>query len=261
MAAPPKKSRVAAVEPQTPALVESAAPMSAALAELLALTAPMPATMETDSTPEADSPAIQGAVLNNNVVTLGLDPKFTAKAARAAKLNALLRDATKVFSSSQVELRDYGKAMRDAYNLVNRRDVTTVNVPYYAKVPKDPASETPGRKLEHVQVICTSRYSVAKDVVLKLEPELGEAFPKLFVKGESRYLKPNVEGLVKQILKDIGVPEERVESTMAVLFTTDVTVAAHPDYESEHKRLPEKTREILGKAVVRQHPSLKFLDH
>jgi hypothetical protein len=190
-----------------------------------------------------------------------LDPKFTAKAARAAKLNALLREATQVFTTSQVELRTYGKAMRDAYNAVNRRDVTTVKIPYYARVPKDPASETPGRKLEHVQVICTSRYSVAKDVVLKLEAELGEAFPRLFVKGESKYLRPNVEGLVKKILLDLGVPEEKIEPTMAVLFATDVTVAAHENYETEHKRLPEKTREMLDKAVVRQQPSLKFLDH
>jgi hypothetical protein len=236
--------------------------VSAALAELLALTAPMPAASTlASSTPEADSPAIREATLTNHVVTLGLDPAFTGKAARAAKLNALLRDAAQVFATSQAELRTYGKAMRDAYNGAMRCDVTTVNVPYYVKVPKDPTSETPGRKLEHVQVICTSRYSVAKDVVLKMEKELGEAFQKLFVKGESRYLRPNVEGLVKQILKDLGVPEERIEPTMGVLFTTDVTVAAHANYEAEHKRLPEKTRAILDQAVVRQQPGLKFLDH
>jgi hypothetical protein len=112
-----------------------------------------------------------------------------------------------------------------------------------------------------VQVICTSRYSVTKEVVLKMEKELGETFAKLFVKGEHKSLRPNVEGLVKQILKDLGVPEERIEPTMAVLFATDVTVAAHPNYEVEHKRLPEKTRMILDQAVVRQQPGLKFLDH
>lgn len=258
-----KKGAAAVDDTPNPAPVESVTPKSSTLAELLALTAPLEVTTESSTSPaEANDPAIQGATQTKNTVTLGLDPKFTRTAARAAKLNAVLRSAAEMFASIQVELRAYGKAKRDAYNERWLRDITTVNIPYYVKVPKDddPASETPGRRLEHVQVICTSRYTVIKDTVLRLERELGDAFQKLFVKGERKVLKGNVEGLVKQILKEVGVPDERIASTMAVLFETQVSVAATPDYEAEHKKLPEKTRLILDQAVVRQQPSLRFPD-
>jgi hypothetical protein len=254
-----KKSKVAAPAVDTPPPVESVPPKSSTLAELLALTAQQPVTAESSPTVEGCDPAIQGATQNKNTVTLGLDPKFTRTAARAAKLNAVLKSAAEMFANIQVELRAYGKAKRDAYNELWLRDITTVNIPYYVKVPKDdPESETPGRRLEHVQVICTSRYSVIKDTVLRLERELGDAFQKLFVKAEQKVLKRNVEPLVKQILKEVGVPEERIAPTMAVLFETQVSVSARPDYETEHKKLPEKTRLILDQAVVRQQPSLRF---
>lgn len=256
----PKAAAAAAAEPPAPATVESVTPTSSTLAELLALTAPLPFTTSSNLSAETD-PAIQGAEQNKNTVTLGFDPKFTGTAARAAKLNAVLKAAAEMFASAQEELRTYGKAKRDAYNELWRRNVTTVEIPYYARVPKDPASETPGRQLEHVQVICTSRYSVLKDVVLKMEKELGDAFQRLFVKAEQKVLKPNVEGLVKQILKDVGVPEARIAPTMGVLFATNVSVTTHANYEVEHAKLPEETRKILDQAVVRQQPGLKFLDH
>lgn len=233
-------------------------PLSQALTELLALTAPAAATSASSLAAPAPDPAIDGAELSKNVVLLGLDPKFTRTAARAVKLITILKARQEMFASVQGELRTYGKAKRDVYNDLMRRDVTTVSIPYFARVPLDPDSETPGRELRYVQVICTSRYSVAKDTVLRMEQELGEAFKKLFVKAEERVLKPDTLGLFKQILKDVGVPEDRIEPTLAVLFETNVRVSASANYEAEHKKLPEKTRAILDVAVVRQLPGLKF---
>jgi len=234
--------------------------MSAALTEILSLTAPVPEATPSSLSADGADPAIEGAQQNKNTVTLGLDPAFMRVAARAAKLNSVLKSAAAMFTTAQGALRAYGKAKRDDYNSRWLRDVTTVNIPYYARVPKDPSSATPGRQLRYVQVICASRYSVIKDTVLKMEKELGDAFQKLFVKDEQQILKPGTEGLVKQILKEVGVPEERIAPTMSVLFDTDVSVSAHANYESEHKKLPEKTRLILDKVVVRQQPGLKFID-
>jgi len=233
-------------------------PVSQALAELMSLTAPAASATATSSPAEVLDPAIDGATLHNNVVRLGLDPQVAKIAARAVKLIAILKDRQAMFADVQVLLRTYGKAKRDAYNDFMRRDVTTVSIPYLARVPSDPDSETPGRELRYVQVICTSKYSVVKETVLRMEKELGDAFRRLFVKQEERVLKPDTLGLFKQILKDVGVPEDRLERTLDVLFETNIRVLAHDDYETEHKKLPEKTRAILDQAVVRQQPGLKF---
>jgi hypothetical protein len=251
-----KKSQAAAA----PAPVESMGlvpPVSQALTELLSRTAPIAAATPSATSPQSD-PALQGAKLTKNVVLLGLDPTVAPTAARAVKLIAILKERQEMFASVQGELRTYGKAKRDAFNDLMRRDVTTVSIPYWARVPKDPESETPGRELRYVQVICTSRYSVARDVILRMESELGAAFPKLFVKEEENVLKPDTLGLFKQILKDLGVPEERIAPTMAVLFETSIRVLARDTYEAEHKKLPPKTRAMLDQAVVRQQPGLKF---
>lgn len=255
----PKKSRVASA----PAPVETGAlvaPVSQALAELLSRTAPVAAgtASGTASAPPEADPALEGAKLAKNVVLLGLDPTVTRIAARAVKLIAILKDRQEMFARVQRELRTYGKAKRDGYNALMRRDVTTVSIPYFARVPIDPESETPGRELRYVQVVCTSRYSVTKDTVLRMEAELGEAFKKLFVKSEERVLKPDSLGLFKQILKDLGVPQDKIAPTMDVLFETNVSVCANDNYEAEHKKLPEKTRAILDTAVIRQQPGLKF---
>jgi hypothetical protein len=254
----PKKSPVAAAPVEPMGLVQ---PVSQALAELLARTAPAASATATSSPAEVIDPAIDGATLHNSVVRLGLDPKFTRVAARAVKLIAILKERQAMFAAVQGELRTYGKAKRDGYNALMRRDITTVSIPYLARVPKDPASETPGRELRYVQVICTSKYSVVKETVLAMEQELGDAFRKLFVKEEERVLKPDTLGLFKQILKDLGVPEGRIAPTMDVLFETNIRVLAHDDYETEHEKLPEKTRAILDQAVIRQQPSLRFPAH
>lgn len=248
-----KKSQVAAA----PAPVGLVPPVSQALAELLSLTAPAEKTASSLS-PAVTDPALQGAKLAKNVVLLGLDPQVTRIAARAVKLIAILKDRQELFAFVQGELRAYGKAKRDGFNDLMKRDVTTVSIPYFARVPKDPASETPGRELRYVQVICTSKYSVAKDTVLRMEKDLGDAFKRLFVKAEERVLKPDTLGLFKQILKDLGVPEDRVAPTLDVLFETNIRVLACDDYEAEHKKLPEATRAILDQAVIRQQPSLRF---
>jgi hypothetical protein len=256
-----KKSRgVAAPTPVEP-LVGLVPPVSQALAELLSLTAPIAAATSATATSnpaEGTDLALQGATLAKNVVKLGLDPKVASVAARAVRLRAILEARAAMFADVQKELRTYGKAKRDAYNAAMRRDIVTVSIPYFARVPKDAASETPGRELRYVQVICASTYSVNKDTVLRMETELGDAFKKLFVTSEAKYLKQDAEGLFKQILKDLGVPEDRIAPTMGVLFETTVRVSANDNYEAEHKKLPEKTRAILDVAVVRQQPSLRF---
>lgn len=232
---------------------------SSALAQLLSLTESAPTKKPSSKLAvESQDPAIAGAKRNKNTVTLGLDPEFEATAKKCAKLNAALKTAQSLFEEVQGEVRDYGKNKRDVYNETFRCKVTTVNVPFTVDVPEDSESKTPGIETKFVQVICSNKYSVSIDTVLAMEEDLGELFPILFKKEEEKILKKNAEGLFRKILEDLGLPEDKVEASMGLLFEERVKVSTTEDYEDEHKKLDDNIRNILDQSVTRQKPGLKF---
>lgn len=251
-AAPAPVAEPAAAVAPTPTV----ASISSALSELLALTTPRPATtpgVPTEAVSGLHDPAIRGAVRNKSTVTLGTDPAFTETAKKAAELKFALEAAKSLFETVQTEVRAYGKTKRDLYNDTMRCKVTTVNVPYVTS-----PDETGVTVSKHVQVICADRYSVTKDAVLSLKKDLGDNYSKLFVEETTKSLKSNAEDLFKKILKDVGLPEDKISAAMEVLFDTDTSVAATPEYEDEHKKLPEEMQLILNQAVTRAQPGLKF---
>src|SRR5690606_41960831 len=100
-----RKSKATPVAPQAAPPVDPARPMSAALTEILSLTAPVPEATPSSLSADGADPAIEGAQQNKNTVTLGLDPAFMRVAARAAKLNSVLKSAAAMFTTAQGALR------------------------------------------------------------------------------------------------------------------------------------------------------------
>lgn len=205
-------------------------------------------------------PAIANAKRNKNTVTLGLDPKIEEDARTCAGLKAALAEATANFEIFQSKIRDYGKEKREAYNGAFKANVTTVQVPFTVEVAEgDGMVATPGREERVIQVVCTSKYSVAQDTVLALEDTMGETlFKRLFEKDEKKILKPNAEDLFQSLLEELGIAGEELDVAMESLFETQVKVKATKEYESEVKEAPDAVRQILDQAVIRQRPGLKF---
>lgn len=225
--------------------------VSPAAAELLALTSTDPFT-STDSIVsdlEIADPVIRNSVRNKSTVTLGLDQTFSSVAATAATLVAAIDKAEKAFEQTQIKLREYGKAKRDLYNKTYKSNVVTVNIPYC------PTGET---ELKYAQVICSSKYSVSKDAVLAIKDKLGDSFSKLFNQSDDKVLKPDAIVLFEKILKDVGIPDEKIQQSMSVLFDISTTVSTKDSYESEHEKLPDNLRAILDQIVTRHKPGLKF---
>ena len=191
---------------------------------------------------QINDPAIAGATRgkgSSSVVTLGLDPAFA------------LERAEQEFKVLQSEMRDYGASKRGLYNDTFKSNVTTVKVPYEVETPG-------GKELQYVSVICSNKYSVQKDIVLGNKEALGEAYPRLFVEETTKALKPNAEELIRGILKEVGLGPEEVETSMENLFETTTKVATTENYETEAKKLPDDLKTILGQAVTRAAPGLKF---
>lgn len=244
---------------------DKVASISASLAELLSLTAPKspenPTPLSSSLSEGLADPAISQAKRNKNTVTLGFDPEFAPVAEKAAKFHSALQTAKSLFEEVQGDVREYGKTKRNVYNKTYRVNVTTVNVPYFTDAFGEPQEDGTAPKMrvqKQVQVICSNKYSVTKDAVLGLEVEFGDTWGKLFVKDETKSLKPNAEDLFKQILKDVGLPDDRITASMSVLFDTNTTVATREDYEAQHELLPEEKKLILSQIVTRAQPGLKF---
>lgn len=205
-----------------------------------------------------DDDIIRNATRKKNTVTLGFDPNIQEDAKQCAELRAALEKAKALFAKTESTIREYGAEKRSAYNDAFRCTITTVNVPFQVTVPPDDESDTPGVETKHIQVVCTNKYSVQTEAVSGLKKELGDTYGKLFVEDTKKVLKAEAVDLFKKILAEVGLPEKKIDSTMEVLFNDEVKISTTEMYESEHKALPEETREILDQIVVRQKPGLKF---
>lgn len=204
-------------------------------------------------------PAISGAKRDKNVVRLGFDPTIAERAALAAGLKEALERAESEFKILQGEMRDYGAKKRGIFNDTFKSDVTTVCVPFLIE-NSDTESDTPGRETHYVQVICSNKYSVQKDMVLGNKDTIGASlYGKLFVEEITKTLKPNAEEMFREILKErCDLDGEELDGVMNVLFDTDTKVATAKNYESEIKSAPEEIQTILAQAVTRSAPGLKF---
>lgn len=228
---------------------QTAAPArsGSALATLKALSGKKPAPPGSVAGEQAADPALAGAKRNKNTVTLGFDPAIAEDALSCAQLKKALEDAATEFAAVQARMRDYGRGKRESYNGLFKANVTTVEVPYLA-----------GKETKVVQVICSNKYSVAKDTVLNVKEDLGESYDRLFKEERVKALKPNAEQLLVDLLGELGLSEEDRANAMKVLFEERVSVTTTEAYEAEVKKVPAPMQKILSQAVTRSAPSLKF---
>ena len=229
----------------------AAAPKMTALDALRNLGQKKPAPQSPALSAQNADPAIAGAKRDKNTVKLGFDPQFHERACYGAKLKAAMDRATSDFEIVQAELRDYGKGKRAVYNDAFKANVTTVCVPYPVEVPG-------GTETKYVQVICSNKFSVVKDMILNTEEALGDWTPRLFSKEVTKRLKPNAEELVRNLLSEMGLQGEELEASMGALFETDVRVSTREDFEQQAASAPPEVRAILDQAVTRSQPGLKF---
>ena len=159
---------------------------TSALDTLKALSQKKPAPQAPTLAAQSQDPAIAGAKLNKNTVQLGYDPSFAERAAYGASLKEALARATADFEIAQAELRDYGRGKRELYNDAFKANATTVCVPYEVDTPT-------GKEKKVVQVICSNKFSVQKDMVLGNQDKIGVLFDKLFQVDRTKKLKPNAD--------------------------------------------------------------------
>ena len=212
-------------------------------------------------TTQLQDPALAGARRDKNVVRLGFDPAIASKAQEAAELKAALEEAEARFSLVQGDMRQYGAGKRELYNDTFKADVTTVAVPYSVETPVCDESDTPGRETRYVSVVCTNRYSVAKDAALGLRDAQAISpaeFSQLFTVETSKKLKPNAEELVRGLLGELGMEGDDLENAMLTLFDTETKVTASKDYEKRIREIAPEKQALLAQAIKRVEPALKF---
>jgi hypothetical protein len=222
-----------------------------ALDALRSLANKKPAAQAPGLTIQVTDPAIAGAKRDKNTVKLGNDPKFSERAAYGAKLRAALDQAETDFEVVQAELRDYGREKRRAYNDTFKTVVTTVGVPYSVETPEGPETR-------YVNVICSNKYSIQKDIILNNQSTLGEWTDRLFTIETTKKLKPNAEELIRNVFRELGMEGEALEGAMSSLFETDFKVSTKEDFEQQEGRAPDAVRSLLSQAVTRSSPGLKF---
>lgn len=225
--------------------------MSTAIDNLRNLADKKPAPQTPSLTVQVTDPAIAGAKRDKATVKLGTDPEFQEKAAYGAKLKEALERAQSDFEIIQSELRDYGKSKRKLYNETFKANVTTVGVPYQVETPEGPDTK-------YVQVICSNKYSVARDVVLNNQDVLGDWSQKLFKWERTKKLRENSEQMIRDILAEQGLQGETLENAMNLLFEVETKITAREDYEQQEASAPEEIRTLLSQAVTRAQPGLKF---
>jgi hypothetical protein len=125
------------------------------------------------------------------------------------------------------------------------------------EVPECADSSTPGREQRVIQVVCTNKYSTSPEV-LKFKEDLGATFNLLFIEERTQILKPNAEDLIRNLLTELGIQGEELETSMGALFEERVSVSTAAGYEQEEKKLPDETRSVLSQLVKRTNPSLRF---
>lgn len=206
------------------------------------------APVEVPAPASAQDLAIQGATRAGNVVKLGSDPSVKDRAALAASLKLTLEKAEEEFSVLQAEIRSYGKDKRDVYNDTFKSSVTTVAVPY-----------ADGEDTKWIQVVCTNRYSVQKDIILNNQDKFGGHFGKLFNVETTKKLKPDSELLIKNLLSELGLNGNELDEAMGKLFDVEHKVTTKEDYETVSREVTEEgLKTILSQAVTRAQPALKF---
>lgn len=218
---------------------------------LKALSQKKPAPAAAALTTQITDPAIAGAKKTGSTVTLGFDPAISDRAKYCAELKVAVEQATSEFEVLQGEMRDYGIGKRKLYNGTFKANMTTMKVPYTITTPTGPETKT-------VAVICSNKYSVQKDVVLNNKEALGEAYGRLFLEERTKALKPNAEDLIRGLLKEVGLDDEQVNSSMENLFEETVKVKTTEGFEQEAEKLPADVQALLGQAVTRSQPGLKF---
>lgn len=202
---------------------------------------------------QVNDPAIAGAKRDKNTVKLGFDPNIAQVAEHTAQLKEALERAEAEFKVDQATMRDYGIGKRGLYNDTFKCEVTTVQVPYTVDVPG-------GNETKYVQVICSNKYSVQKDIVLGNKELIGPAYERMFEEQTTKALKPNAEELIRNLLTEVaGLSGDELENTMNELFDSTTTVKATDKYESEFKKLPDDVKVVLDQAVTRAQPALKFV--
>lgn len=223
-----------------------------ALDALRSLAQKKPTTTAPSLTVQVTDPAIAGAKRDKNTVKLGFDPRFTERAAYGATLKHALERATSDFEIVQAELRDYGREKRKVYNETFKTTVTTVSVPYSEETPEGPETK-------YVNVICTNKYSVQRDIVLNNSETLGEWRERLFNIETTKRLKPNAEELIRGVFAELGMEGESLEGAMSSLFETETKVSAKEDFEQQEAKAPDAVKSLLSQAVTRSQPGLKFI--
>lgn len=227
-----------------------AAPKTSAFAQLKSLGQKKPVADSPLLTAQQQDPALAGAKRDKTTVLLGFDPKFAERAREAAELKEALDAAAGEFEILQAEVRDYGKGKRELYNDAFKADVTTVKVPYEVQTPAGPEKR-------HVSVICSSKYSIQKEVILHKDT-MGESWDKLFVETKTKVLRPNAEELIRGVFSEMGLKDDELETAMGQLFEEQVKIAASDKYEQEAKKTPVAVQTILGQMVTKASPGLKF---
>ena len=222
-----------------------------ALETLRSLAQKKPAAASPSLTVQVTDPAIAGARRDKATVKLGQDPNFHERAAYGAKLKAALERAAADFEIVQAELRDYGLNKRRIYNDTFKTSITTVGVPYTVETPD-------GNETKYVNVICSNKYSVNKEVVLNNPDTLGEWQERLFNLEVTKKLKPNAEELIRGVFQELGMEGEAIDGAMASLFETEVKVSTKEDFEQQEQKAPDAVRSLLSQAVTRANPGLKF---
>lgn len=229
-----------------------------ALDTLRSLTRKGPAPEAPGLASQISDPAIAGAKRDKTVVRLGLDPAQEPAVREAVAAHAAKSAADARYAVSQEKLRDYGASKREAYNAAFRADVTTVAVPY-RQDPEAP-TDTQAGEVRYVQVVCTNKYSVNKDLVLANRERFGDAYSKLFVESRQKVLKPNAEELIRGLLEQMGVVGEELEASMSTLFDEQVSVSATKEFETVSKAQDENVRAILKQVATRSQPAVKIPD-
>jgi len=241
------------------ATLPAPAPKTSALGMLKALANKKPVAGAPGLTAQMTDPAIAGAKRDKNTVKLGTDPAFTERAAYGAEMKAALEQATADFEVIQAELRDYGRDKRSLYNKTFKCVVTTVGVPYRFAETDANGDEVPGTdETRFVQVVCSNKYSVQKDIVLANQDVMGEMFEKLFEVTTEKKLKPNAEEIVRGLLSEQGVTGDELEACMDSLFDTERKVKTTEGFEQLSETAPPEVKAILDQAVTRAQPGLKF---
>jgi hypothetical protein len=197
--------------------------------------------------PVSVDPAIAGAKREKTIVKLGVDSQITDSVTQAVRLKALLDKHQEEFTVHQETLREYGKDKRDLYNDTFKAEVATVAIPY------EESGET-----RYVQVVCSNRYSVAKNIILNNQQELGSWFPQLFTVETTKKLKGDSENLIRNLLGELGLAGTELDTAMDSLFETEQKVSTVPGYETISKTVPAPVKSILDQAVTRASPALKF---